>query len=150
MSPALGGALSPPPVSDPGQQDITIIVEEAYLNRALTSALPGSVPGEATLDVRPADLLVVTTHFDLLLQELEVIVTLRMGVAAGELHLALERVEAGGQDILDLLGADREALGQAMSEAIQGQLEAGLGEGARILGVRMDEEHIIITAKWPL
>jgi hypothetical protein len=150
LSPALGGSLPAPPVSDPGQEDITIIVKEAYLNRALTEALPGSVSGEATLDIRPSDLLVVTTTFDLLLQELEVTVTLRMGVEAGELQLTLESVEAGGQDILDILGVDREALGQAMSRAIQGQVEAGLGEGAQILSVTMDEEHIIITARWAL
>jgi hypothetical protein len=149
-SPALGGYLPSPPVSGPGQEDITIIVKEAYLNRALTEALPGSVSGEATLDVRPQDLLVVTTTFDLLLQELEVTITLRMGVESGELQLALESVEAGGQDILDLLGVDREALGQAMSRAIQGRVEAGLGQGAQILGVTMDEEHIIITAGWTL
>jgi hypothetical protein len=142
--------VPPPPTPDPGQEDITIIVKEAYLNRALTEALPGSVSGEATLDVRPDDLLIITTAFDLLLQDLEVTFTLRMGVEAGRLQLALESVEAGGQDILDLLGVDREALGQEMSKAIQGQVEAGLGEGAQILGVRMDEEHIIFTARWPL
>jgi hypothetical protein len=148
VSPALGGSLPAPPVSDPGQEDITIIVKEAYLNRVLTEALPGSVPGEATLDVRPRDRLVVTTTFDLLLQEVEATVTLRIGVASGELQLVLESVEAGGQDILDLLGLDREALGQAMSRAIQEQVEAGLGQGAQILGVTMDEERIIITARW--
>jgi hypothetical protein len=150
VSPALGGSLPPPPVADPAQEDITIIVKEAYLNRALTEALPSSVSGEADLDVRPHDLLVINATFDLLLQELDVTVTLRVGVEAGKLHMALESVEAGGQDILDLLGADREALGQAMSRAIQGQVEAGLGEGAQILDVMMDEEHIIITARWAL
>jgi hypothetical protein len=147
-SPAFGASLPSPPVSDPDQEDITIIVGEAYLNRVLTEALPGSVSGEATLDIQPRDLLVVTTTFDLLLQELEVIITLRMGVESGELQLALESVEAGGQDILDLLGVDRQALGQAMSKAVQGQVEAGLGQGAQILTVAMDEEHIIITARW--
>lgn len=150
VSPAFGDSLPPPPVPDPQQQDITIIVKEAYLNRTLTEALPGTVPGQATLDVQPDDRLIITTSFDVLLQELEVIVALRMGVEAGELNLALESVEAGGQDILGLLGVDREALGQKMSQAIQGQVEAGLGPGARILGVRMDEEHIIITARWTL
>ena len=149
-SPALGDSLPPSPASDPGQKDITIIVKEAYLNQALTQALPGPVPGKATLDVRPSDLLVVTTSFDLLLQKLEVTITLRMGVEAGELQLALESVEAGGQDILDLLSVDREALGQAMSNAIQGQVEAGLGQGAQVLSATMDEEHIIITARWAL
>ncbi|MGD9029700.1 MAG: hypothetical protein PVG25_07780 [Anaerolineae bacterium] len=148
--PALTDSLPQPPIPDHGQQDITIIVEEAYLNRLLTEVVPGSVPGEATLDVQPDDLLVINTAFDVLLQQLEVIITLRMGVEEGELQLSLESIEAGGQDILDLLGVDREALGQAIGNAIQGQVEAGLGEGARILGVRMDEEHIIITAKWPL
>jgi hypothetical protein len=148
VSPALGDAVPLPPAPDPGQKDITIIVKESFLNRALTDALPATVPGEATLDVRPSDLLVVTTTFDLLLQELEVTVTLRMGVEAGKLQLMLESVEAGGEDILDLLGVDREALGEAISRAIQGQVEAGLGQGAQILGVTMDEDHIIITARW--
>jgi hypothetical protein len=150
VSPAVGDSLPPPPVSDPGREDITIIVKEAYLNRAVTESLPGSVPGEAALDIRPPDLLVATTTFDLLLQELEVTVTLRMGAEGGKLRLAVESVEAGGEDILDLLGVDREALGQAISRTIQGQVEAGLGEGAQILGVTMDEQNIIITARWAL
>ncbi|MGD2147269.1 MAG: DUF2993 domain-containing protein [Anaerolineae bacterium] len=148
LSPALDGSLPPRPAPDPNQEDITIIVREAYLNRVMSESLPGPMKDAATLDVQPGGLLVVTTSVDLVLQELEVTVTLRMDVEDGELQLALESVEAGGEDILDLLGVDREALGEAMSEAIQGQVEAGLGEGAQILGITMDEEHIIITARW--
>jgi len=148
VSPAMDGSLPPRPVPDPNQEDITIIVREAYLNRVMSESLPGPMKGAATLDVQPGGLLVVTTSVDLVLQKLEVTVTLRMGVKDGELQLSLESVEAGGEDILDLLGVDREALGEAMSEAIQSQVEAGLGEGAQILGITMDEDHIIITARW--
>jgi len=148
VSPIIDGSLPPTPVPNPNQEDITIIVREAYLNRVMSESLPGPMKGAATLDVRPGGLLVVTTSVDLVFQELEVTVPLRLGVEDGKLELALESIEAGGEDILDLLGVDREALGEAMSEAIQGQIEAGLGEGAQILGITMDEDHIIITARW--
>jgi hypothetical protein len=35
-----------------------------------------------------------------------------------------------------------------MSGTIQEQVEAGLGEGAQILGIGTDEERITITARW--
>jgi hypothetical protein len=148
VSPAMDGSLPPRPVPDPNQEDIAIIVREAYLNRVMSESLPGPMKDAATLDVQPGGLLVITTSIDLVIQELKMTVTLRMGVEDGKLQLALQSIEAGGEDILDLLGVDGEALGQAMSEAIQSQVEAGLGEGAQILAITMDEEHIIITARW--
>jgi hypothetical protein len=148
VAPALNRTVPAPPASNPGRPDITIIVQESYLNQALTEALPGQVPGEAKLDVRSDNRLVVITEFDLLLQKLQVVVTLRLSAQDGQLQIVMDSVEAGGYDILNLLDVDGETLGRAMSRPIQRQVEAGLGEGARILGVSTDEEQMVITAKW--
>ena len=150
IAPALDTTVPPPPISDPVKPDITIIVQEAYLDRMLTSALPGPLADGASLDIRGDDRLVISASFDVLLTELDVIITLRMFAQGGELQIGMEGIETGGVDVLDLLQVDREALGQRMSDAIQGQVEAGLGQGAEVLGVRMEENQIVITARWVL
>lgn len=147
-APALSDSVPPPPVPDPTRPDVTIIVAEPYLNRALTDSLPGTVQGKATLDVQPGNRMVVTAVFDLALTELQVVTTLRLTAEAGQVQIVVENIEAGGHDILRLLGTDSDALSQAMSAAIQEQVEAGLGKGAQIMGIVTDEERITITARW--
>lgn len=148
MLPALSESIPPPPVPDATRPDLTIVVEEYYLNRAVTEALPGGGAGKATLDVQPGNLLVTTAKFDLLLAEVEVVVTVRLTAEDGQVQLTLVSAEAGGEDLLELLGVDADGLTQAISGEIQRQIEAGLGEGARLLGIATDEERIIITARW--
>jgi len=147
-TPALNASVPPPPASDPTRQDITIVVEESYLNRALTQALPGNGSGEAMLDVQPDNRLVVNAEFDLLMTKLKVVITLRLTAEAGQIKLTLESLEAGGQDVLELLGMDPNTLTETVSEAIQQQIEAGLGEGTQLLDIVTDEEHITIMARW--
>jgi len=149
LAPALGGPLPAPPISDPAKPDITIYVQEAYLDRMLTSALPASMGDSADLDVRSDNRLVLTAKIDLLLAELDVAITLTMFAENGELRLGIESIETAGGDLMDLLDLDEEGLSDMMGGTIQEQVEAGLGAGARILGVEMDEERIIITAHWP-
>lgn len=148
MAPAFRYEVPPPPVSDASHPDITVVVQEAFLDRMLTAPLPAPLSEGASLDIQGDDRLVISGRFNVLTQELEVVITLRMFVQSGRLQIAVEGVEAAGQDLLDLLNIDWETLGRRMSQAIQGEVEAGLGEGAQILGLRMDEDRIIITARW--
>lgn len=148
MVPALTDSVPPPPPPDPAQHDIAIVVRETYVNRALTDALPGGGSGEARLDVQPDNRLVVTADFDLLLTKLQVVITIRLTAEAGLVQLTIESLEAGEQDILDLLGVDPSALTQSMSGVIQEQIEAGLGEGAQIHRIFTDDEHLTITARY--
>ena len=149
LAPALGGALPDPPVPDPVTPDITIFVQEAYLDRMLTGALPASMGESADLDVRGDNRLVLTANIDVLLAQLDVTIILSMFAENGELKLGIESIEAAGEELMDLLDLDEDSLSEMMGGTIQEQIEAGLGEGARILGVRMDEERIILTARWP-
>lgn len=149
VAPALSDSIPTPPASDPTRPDVTAIVAESYLNRVLTSSLPTTVPGTVTLDVQPNNRLVATTVFDLALTELRVVVAIRLTARNGHIQITVESIRAGGYDITSLLGVDGSALGRSMSGAIQGQVQAGLGEGAQILGIATDEEHITITVRWP-
>ena len=151
MAPALGDSIPPPPVADPSRPDVTIIVKESYLNRVLTGSLPTTVPGRVTLDVQPSNRLVATAVFDLALTRLQVVTVLRLTAEAGRIQVVVLSIEAGGYDLMgliSLIGVDGNRLGQAMSGTIQEQVEAGLGEGAQILGIGTDEERITITARW--
>lgn len=149
LAPALGGPLPAAPMPDSAKPDISIYVQEAYLDRMLTSALPTSMGDSADLDVRGDNRLVLTASIDLLLAELDVAITLTMFAENGDLRLGIESIETAGGDLMDLLNLDEEGLSDMMGGTIQEQVEAGLGEGARILGVETDEERIIITARWP-
>jgi len=149
LAPALGGSLPGPAAPDPAAPDITIVVQEAYLDRMLTSALPASMGESADLDVRSDNRLVLTANIDLLLAKLDVVITLTMFAEDGQLQLGIESIEAAGGDLMELFDINEDSLSDMMGESIQEQIEAGLGEGATIIGVRMDEERIIITARWP-
>lgn len=46
---------------------------------------------------------------------------------------------------MDLIDVDWGALGRRMSRVVQGHVDAGLGSDARVLGVRMEEDRVIIT-----
>lgn len=146
--PALTDSVPSPPASDPTRHDIAIVVGEAFLNRALTEALPGGGSGDATMDVQPDNRLVVTAGFDLFGTNLQVVITIRLTAEAGRVQLSVESVEAGEQDVLSLLGVDPGTLTGDVGKAIQEQIEAGLGEGAQIHGIVTDDERIVIMARW--
>ncbi len=147
MSPALTASVELPPVTDPTEPDLTVVVEEAFLHRTLTDALPAAVSQGASVEVRPDNRLVMATEFDLLFTRFELIITILLSAQDGDLNVRMESVEAGGYDLLDILGVDRDALGRLMDQAIQGQVEAGLGEGARILGVTTGDRQLVVTAR---
>lgn len=146
IAPALGQSVPPGPEVDPTQPDITIRVKENYLNSALTEVLPKA--GTATLDVRPGNQLVITSEFDLFLINLRVIVTAGVSVEEGRIQIWVDSIETGGENIFDLLGVDNVTLGEDLTDTVQEQLEAELGEGAQLLQITTDEEHIILTARW--
>ena len=149
LAPALSGPLPPPPAPDPATPDITVFIQETYIERMLTGALPASMRDRADLDVRSDNRIVLTASINLLLTELDVTIILSMFAENGELEVGIDSIEAGGENLMDLFDVDAESLSGMMGQAMQDQIEAGLGEGARILGVRMDEERIVITARWP-
>ena len=149
LAPALSGPLPPPPAPDPAAPDITIFIQEAYIDRMLTGALPASMRESADLDIRSDNRIVLTANIDLLLAELDVTITLSLFTENGELKIGIESIEAGGANLMDLFDVDEESLSDMMGEAMQDQIEAGLGEGAQIVGVRLEEERIVITARWP-
>lgn len=137
-----------PPEIDPTQPDITILVEEAYVSDMLGGALPEGFDGEAALDVRPGNKLVITAAFDLLLFRLDVIVNAGITVEAGEVQVWVKSVESGGRDLLELINVDQVTLSQDVANVIQKGLEDELGPGSRLLSITTTAEQIILTARW--
>jgi hypothetical protein len=147
-APALDADVRPAPPVDTARPDITILVTESYLNESATEALPGNVVGEATLDVRPNNQLLATAAFDLLLVDLEVLIDARVDVREGRIAVWVESIEAGSWDVMELIGVDQFTLGEDLTDAVQEQLEEELGEGAQLLDIVTDEEHVILNARW--
>lgn len=148
---ALLPALSetPPETSagDPAGHDITIMVKESYLNKNLTALLPENGLRGATLDVQPGNRLVTTANFQIFVVSLDLRLTARIAVVAGEIEIAVEDIETGGLSILELLGMDNVTLGKNFTQALREQLENELGEGSQLLDITTDEEHIILKAR---
>jgi hypothetical protein len=148
VGPALGGSVPAPPETDPSLPDITMMMREAFMNRALVEALPESVPVSGQVDVQPGNRLVFDGEITLLVAKVPVVMTLGLGFADGELRVTIESVEAAGYDVVKLTGMDASALTDQISAPLQDQIEAGLGPGAEIMGVATDDEQLIITGRW--
>lgn len=146
--PAFGASLPAPPAIDPARPDLTILVEEAYISDMLDEALPNGISGEAELDVRPGNELVVIASFDLLLFRLEVIVNAGIAVESGQVEVWVKSVETGGRDILELINVDQVTLGRDFTGAIQRGLENELGPGSRLLSITTTDEQVILAARW--
>lgn len=147
LLPALG--QTPPPFTrEPPNHDLSIMVRESYLNRNLTALLPGNGLRNAQLDVRPGNLVVTTANFEIFLVQLRVEIVSRIAVVDGEIEITVERIDTGGLSVLDLLGQDNFTLGKNFTQALRQRLEQEIGEGARLLEISTDEEHIILRARF--
>ncbi len=146
--PALGRPILPQPAADPARQDITILVEEAYIAAMLGEALPHGPDSEMTVDVRAGNQILVTAGFDLVFFKLDVVVDTRITTEAGRIRIAVMAIETGGQDILSLIGIDRVEFGDRITGAIQQGLENELGGEARLLDITTDESRVILRARW--
>ncbi len=147
-APAFGREIPPLPVVDPARPDITLFVEESYISEMLSSALPAAIGGTPRLDVQPGNRIVVTLNFSLLIVRLEVTVHTLLAVEDGQLRVRVERIETGGQDLLELIGIDQLSLGDEITGTLQRILERELGPGSRLLGIETDELRVILTARW--
>ena len=147
-SPAFGEAVPSPPSADRLLPDVTMLIREQFMNRALIEALPEAVPVKGELDVQPGNRLVFSGEFTLLIAKVPVVMTLFLTFEGGQLRIAVESIEAAGYDLTELTGMDASSLTDSLSGPLQKQIEAGLGPGAEIMGISTDDEQIIITARW--
>lgn len=148
VMPIFSGSVPPPPSMDLTRPDITIIVSETFIVRALGNALPPEMAGRATFDVQPGNRLVLQAKVNLLLIELDLRAVFRLAVENGELHLALERLDAAGQEWTEIFGSNADTLMQQIGRLMQQQIETGLGSGAQLMAIETDEQRLIIKARW--
>ena len=148
VGPAFGGSVPPPPEADPTRPDITLMIRERFMNRALVEALPENLPVEGEMDVQPGNRLVFDGEITILVAKVPVVMTLRLGFEGGGLRIEIESIEAAGYDLMELTGTDANSLTDQLSGPLQDQIEAGLGPGAQIMGITTDDEQLIITGRW--
>jgi hypothetical protein len=148
VGPALGGTVPPPPAADATRPDITMMMREQFMNRALIEALPENLPVKGEMDVQPGNRLVFEGEITILVAKVPVVMTLGLDVESGQLRVTLESMEAAGYDIMELTGMDASALTERISGPLQEQIEAGLGPGSQIMSISTDEEQLIITGRW--
>jgi hypothetical protein len=146
--PALTTEVPPPPGPEPGQPDLTVIVLESFMNRMLAQTLPDTLSGVSELDVQPGNRLVVTTKLDLLLTDLDIVITLLFGVETGQARFTLESLEAGDYDLADLFDVNTDTLTEQMSKALQQQIVAGLGTNVELVSIVTTDDQLIIQARW--
>lgn len=147
LAPALWTTVQPPPENAP-DQDVTLVVKEAYISDMLGEALPEGFDGKAILDVKPDNTLVVQASFKLLIVNLNVTIYAGIAVTSGDVQVWVNRIETGGHNLLALINIDQVTLGDNITARLQRSLEEALGEGAHVLEITTDEEHITLKAKW--
>jgi hypothetical protein len=148
IAPAFGISVPAPPVADATRPDITMMMRETFLNRALIEAMPENVPVKGKMDVQPGNRLVFDGEIAVLVAKVPVVMTLGLGFEQGRLHVTLESLEAAGYDVTELTGLDASALTDQISRELQAQIEAGLGPGSQIMGIATDDRQLIITGRW--
>jgi hypothetical protein len=144
---AFGDTVAASPETDPSQPDLTLYVSEKYVSAMIDETLPGGIRGDTELDVRPDNLLVLTTHLDLFLVKPEIVISSRLSVVDGRIQIQVEDVDAGGHNIFNLIGVDGWMLGDDLVDMIQRGLERELGAGSRLLDIRTDDNWIILKAR---
>jgi ribosomal protein L40E len=144
---AFGDTVAALPEVDPSSPDLTLYVGEHYVGAMLDEGLPGGIETETTLDVKPNNLLVLTSRLDLLLVQPEIVITSRLFVVDGRIQIVVEDVKAGEHDIFRLIGMDGWTLGDELVGVVQSGLERELGPGSRLLDITTDENWIIIKAR---
>jgi hypothetical protein len=142
-----GGSVAAVPDADPSRPDVTVYVDETYVSTMLDGGLPEGVEGTTSLDVKPDNLLVLSTRLDLMFVRPEITVTSRLSVQEGRIQIVVEDVEAEGHDIFRLIGIDGWTLGDALVDVIQEGLERELGPGSKLMDITTDEHWIILTAR---
>jgi hypothetical protein len=148
------GPLSPAK-TDAAAADITITVQETYLQQMAGQSLPKLPSGVATdvqLDLQPNNRLLFKSRLTstLLGQNLggDVSGTVILEAKDGQLVISFRD--------LNLLGFTLPAVGQTLvnefaarlSQVINDQVRAGLGQNAYIMSLTTDDRQMVIRARW--
>lgn len=147
VGPAFADTVASLPGADPSRPDVTVYIGEAYVGAMIDESLPGGLQAETSLDVRPNNVLVLTTRLDLMFVRPEIIIGSRLSVVEGRIQIEVESVEAGELDIFGLIGVDAWTLGDELVDMLQRGLEQELGPGSELLDITTDEHWIILKAR---
>jgi len=146
----------PPPVVDPAKADITITVQEAYLNQVVAQSIPALPSGLATeiqLDLQPGNRLAFRGRLQstLLGQNLggDVSGTVLLEARDGQLAISFRDIS--------LFGFSLPAVGQTLvsefsarlSQIINDQVEAGMGQSTYIMSLDTNDQQMVIRARLP-
>jgi hypothetical protein len=146
--PAFDATVPPPPGAEPDRPDVTMMIRESFMNRALVDAVPENIPITGQMDVQPGNRLVFEGDVKILVAEVPVVISLRIGFDGDAVRVSIESMEAAGYDLTDMIGMDASSLTESISRPLQEQIEAGLGPGAEILEITTDDDQLIIAARW--
>lgn len=149
------GPLSSLGEADPSKADITITVQEAFLDRVVARSLPDLPSGLATevaLDLRPGARIAFRVRLSskLLNQNLagDATGTVYLDVVDGQLALRVSD--------LKVLGFSLPAIGQTLldefssrlNRTINDQIRAAMGRNTVILDLTTDETQMVLRARW--
>ncbi len=153
--PAVGSKLPPPPAPDPNRADIVITLHEAYFGRAIKQALPaGMKPGTVRADIRPGGLIAIEGNLsaDLWGQQVtnvNVRLVAQLTAVNGQVQVQFVEVNLGNDPLLSTVASSLvSGLETKLSQEINRQLAAGLGQNIWIMDVQSDETRLVMQARW--
>jgi hypothetical protein len=146
----------PPPVADPSEPDITIAVQEAYLNQVAAQSLPALPSGLATqvqIDLQPGNRLAFKSRLQstLLGQNIggDVSGTAVLEARDGELAISFRDISLFGFSLPAIGQTLVNELSARLSQLINDQVEAGLGQSTYIMSLTTDDRQMVIRARLP-
>ncbi len=144
-----------PPVSDPSRADITITVQEAYLNQVLAQSLPPLPSGLATdvrLDLQPGGRVAFTSRLQstLLGQNFggDTSGVVLLQVRDGQLAISFGEVTVLGFSLPAIGQTLANELAGRMNQVINDQIRSGLGQNAYLMSLTTDDRQMVIRARW--
>lgn len=138
---------------DPARPDITITMQDAFLQQMMARLLPAQIARDVTVRIQPGGVILAQgqVRLSLLGQQTSVPFSLAMRLSAqnGRLRVDVTEVQVGNDPTLSsaartMLGG----LGDQASQAINAQVAAGLGSDAYIMDVATDGSRLVIRARW--
>jgi hypothetical protein len=150
---AFGSAPSLQAVTpDPSQPDITITVQEDYFTQMMKSSLPAGWGDNLKLDVQPGNRLALSgkmtaTFFGQTLEG-DVSATITLDAQDGRLIVQIKDVNVSGFAVSGIGEQFMNDLSNSISQMIDDQVKAGLGQNAYIMSVATDDKQLIIRARW--
>jgi len=136
-------------------EDLSITIQEAYLQQALAQnlpALPSGLASDITLDLQPGNVLLFSGKLGSTLPGIslkgDVSGVVRLDVRDGKLVVSFSDLKVLGFTLPAIGNTLANELTAGLNQQIDEQLAAGLGPDASVVGLSTDDRQMLLRVRW--